>query len=71
LFKIDDITRSGTNVVICWSSVSNRTYSLFGASSLTSNDWRIVDSGITSTVPLNAHAVPPPPDGQFFKVGVE
>ncbi|VGO22733.1 LamG-like jellyroll fold domain-containing protein [Pontiella sulfatireligans] len=71
LFCFDDIANSSTNIVVRWSSASNRTYSLWGASNLASNDWQLIDSGVTSTVPINVYAAEPLQNSRFFKVEVE
>ena len=71
VFRFDDITSAGSNLVIGWSSASNRTYSLWRASDLISNDWEIIDSGITSTVPFNVYTEDPRLGRRFFRVDVE
>ena len=71
LFRFTDITPSSSNVVLRWSSASNRTYSLWETTNLTSNTWGIVDSAITSTVPSNVHTTEAPSACRFFNVTVE
>jgi len=71
LFKCQQIDVTGTNVVIHWSSASNRTYSLWGNESLSPGTWNLIESGISETAPVNAYEVERQADRYFFKVEVE
>jgi hypothetical protein len=71
LFKCGQIDATGTKVVIRWSSAENRTYSLWGGDSLTSNAWNLIESGIPDTAPGNVYEVERHTDRYFFKVEVE
>jgi hypothetical protein len=71
IVKIDGFTPANNQLQIQWNSTPDRTYSLWSASNLISKDWNLVDSGITSTVPVNVHSIEAVPDWQFFKVDME
>lgn len=66
-----ELTNAGTNIVIQWTSVSNRTYSINARVDLTTGTWNVVTSGIPATEPLNM--VAPPAHGagsMYYRVGV-
>jgi hypothetical protein len=64
-----DVSNSTNNLLqLYWGGTPNRTYDLWGASNLLSNDWNLIDGNITSTLPVNVHSVEATPGKQFFKV---
>lgn len=69
--KLDGITDAGSHVLLYWSSAPDRTYSLLATSNLIWNDWGVIKSGITSTVPFNVYTTEALRDNQFFKVAAE
>jgi hypothetical protein len=69
--KLDGIIDAGSNALLHWSSAPDRTYSLWATSNLTSNDWGLVEGGITSTIPFNVYTTEVLQDNRFFKVDVE
>ena len=72
VLAIADVSRDGTDVVLSWFSVSNRSYSLRGASNLRSNTWSTLGTGISATPPLNVHtAAQTAVANRFYRVHVE
>lgn len=71
IVNVDEYTMTNNHLQIHWNSTPDRTYALWGASNLNSNDWTLVESGITSTVPVNVHSIEIVQDHQFFKVEME
>jgi hypothetical protein len=69
IVNVDSTTNN--QLQIHWNSTPDRTYALWGASSLVSNDWSLVEGSITSTIPVNVHSIEADQDGQFFKVYME
>jgi hypothetical protein len=70
LFIISDTSIVNDNVVLRWSSASNRTYSLWASSNLSADVWQVVEGGITSTPPDNVHTTTPART-IFYRVEVE
>ena len=63
---------STTNVVLQWSSVSNRTYAVWGSSNLLSNTWWFIEGGITSTPSVNVYTTTlQNAAGEFYRIEVE
>ena len=67
------------DAVVCWYSVSNKTYSFSSSTNLTAGTWFPI-AGIWDTISSNIAATPPlnyvtvnvsAVDGEFFRVGVE
>ena len=60
------------DAVVCWYSVSNKTYSFSSSTNLTAGIWDTISSNIAATPPLNYVTVNVSAvDGEFFRVGVE
>lgn len=68
LVNLDVSNATNNQLQVYWNGTPNRTYDLWGASNLLSNDWSLIDGNITSTLPVNVHSVETTPDKQFFKV---
>ncbi len=62
---------SSNYLQIHWNSTPDRTYSIWGASNLMSNDWILLENSITSTIPVNVHTIETVQDCQFFKLDME
>jgi hypothetical protein len=67
------------DAIVCWYSVSNKTYSFSSSTNLTAGTWFPI-AGIWDTISSNIAATPPlnyvtvnvsAVDGEFFRVGVE
>ncbi len=72
VFTITDVSTVSSNVVLTWSSASNRTYALWASSNLVSNVWSFIEGGITSTPPDNVHTVVPAAvESEFYLIEVE
>jgi hypothetical protein len=72
LFIITDVSSASSNVVLTWSSASNRTYALWGSSNLVSNVWQFIEGGILATPPDNVHTVMPGAlENEFYLIEVE
>ena len=72
VLAIEDVAASGSDLVLRWSSASNRTYAIWESTGLVANGWSFVEGGITSTPPVNVHAVTPQAaKGEFYRIRVE
>lgn len=71
IINIDGFTATNNQLQVHWNSTPDRTYTLWGASNLMSNDWSLVEGGITSTLPVNVHSFEATQDYRFFKAYME
>lgn len=71
LFRMEDLTFADSNVLIHWSSASNRSYSLWVSTNLMTAGWECIGSEIAATVPVNDHSITNAFDSYLFKVEVE
>jgi hypothetical protein len=72
VFAIIGLTRTGTNVSITWSAVTNKVYNVESKTSLALTDWQPVPPGITNTngaATLSTNLPFASPDG-FLRVRV-
>jgi hypothetical protein len=59
-------------MVIHWSSVSNRIYSIWGSTNILTNDWWNIESNIPAVPPLNTWTVTPASaEFEYYRIGVE
>jgi len=72
IFAITDVSTVSSNVVIQWSSASNRTYAIWGSSNLLADAWSLIEGGIPATPPDNVYVVALADAAiEFFKIAVE
>lgn len=71
VLKMDGMTDEGSDALLHWSSTPGTNYSLWASSNLASNDWALVESGITSSVPFNLYSAEASEQHQFFKINME
>ena len=73
VFIITDVSTVSSNIVLRWSSASNRTYAIWGSSNLLSDAWSFIEGGITSTPPDNEYPVAPlaAVKSEFYLIEVE
>ena len=72
-FAVSDIEINASgDAVVCWYSVSNKTYSFSSSTNLAAGNWNVISSNIPATPPLNYVTVNVSAvQGKFFRVGVE
>ncbi len=71
IVNVDGFAATNNHLQLHWNSAHDGVYNLWGASNLMSNDWSLVEGGITGTVPVNVHSVEAAWDRRFFKVDME
>ncbi|MEM7396554.1 MAG: hypothetical protein AAF492_29840, partial [Verrucomicrobiota bacterium] len=72
LLAITSIIPGATNMVLSWSSVSNRSYSIWSCRTLYSNDWQCVATQVMATPPLNAlTCTPSVVDRLYYRIRVD
>jgi hypothetical protein len=70
--QVETIDGDEPYMVLHWSSVSNRIYSIWGSTNILTNDWWNIDSNIPAVPPLNIWTVTPSfTDFEFYRIGVE
>ncbi|MDF7801024.1 right-handed parallel beta-helix repeat-containing protein [Pontiellaceae bacterium B1224] len=68
---LDGIELDGTNIVLHWNGATNRSFTLWAATSLLDPDWNSVESGLTNNIPVIVQPVQAPQSGQFFKIEMD
>jgi uncharacterized protein YjiK len=59
-------------MVLHWSSVSNRIYSIWGSTNVLTNGWWNIESNIPAVPPMNTWTVmPASADFEYYRIGVE
>lgn len=66
--RFDSIGLEGSNMVLRWNGVTNRSYSLWATLDLASPEWSLYTSGLTNNTPVIIGPSQASPNRQFFKM---
>ena len=70
--EVEAIDGNDPYMVLQWSSVSNRLYSIWGSTNILTNGWWNIDSNIPAVPPMNTWTVTPASaEFEYYRIGVE